>query len=439
MSVPIDSPAAQRAARYALAILTLINLFNYLDRWVVASVVESIKKSELHLSDTQLGLVGTGFIVVYTLTSPLFGAFGDRRKRPPLIALGVAVWSVATSLAGFARGFTSLFIARSGVGVGEAAYGTIAPALLADSFPIERRGRVLSVFFCAIPIGSAAGYILGGLVDQHFGWRAAFWIAGAPGVLLSLLVLLVKDPPRGLHDVGGEWGVGSGESENETDAGGHDAVTNSHPPPPTPHSPLQSYRDLFRNRPFILTALGYGAYTFALGGLGFWMPAFLERVRGMPRSEATVTFGTIALVTGFIGTFSGGWLGDFFLRRSKQSYLWVSGIATLIAAPAAFVAVTNPHRSVYLPAIAIAEVLIFMSTGPVNSAIINAVKPGERATAVGLSVLVMHLVGDIPSPPLIGIVSDHYSLERAFMLVPLAIVIAACIWMYAAWSAAAKQ
>ncbi|HEV7427696.1 MAG TPA: MFS transporter, partial [Thermoanaerobaculia bacterium] len=162
MSVAIDSPAAQRAARYALAILTLINLFNYLDRWIVASVVESIKKS-LQLSDTELGLVGTGFIVVYTLTSPLFGALGDRRKRPPLIALGVAVWSVATSLAGFARGFMSLFIARSGVGVGEAAYGTIAPALLSDSFPIERRGRILSVFFCAIPIGSAAGYILGGL------------------------------------------------------------------------------------------------------------------------------------------------------------------------------------------------------------------------------------------------------------------------------------
>src|SRR3954469_16113415 len=407
MSVPIDSSAAQRAARYALAILTLINLFNYLDRWVVASVVESIKKS-LHLSDTELGLVGAGFIVVYTLTSPLFGALGDRRKRPPLIALGVAVWSVATSLAGFARGFASLFVARSGVGVGEAAYGTIAPALLADSFPIERRGRVLAVFFCAIPIGSAAGYILGGLVDQHYGWRAAFWIAGAPGLLLALLVLVVKDPPRGLHD----------EAAVEAVAPKHWSDT---------------YRDLFRNRPFILTALGYGAYTFALGGLGFWMPAFLERVRGMPRSEATVTFGGIALVTGFVGTFAGGWLGDLFLSRSKQSYLWVSGIATLIAAPATFIAVTNPHRSVYLPAIAIAEVFIFMCTGPVNSAIINVVKPAERATALGLSVLVMHLVGDIPSPPLIGAVSDHTSLERAFMLVPLAIVIAGCIWMYAAW------
>lgn len=445
MPAATDTPAAQRAARYALAILALINLFNYLDRWVVAAVVESLKKS-LQLSDTQIGLLPTGFIVIYTLTSPLFGTFGDRKARPPLIALGVAVWSVATALGGFARGFASLFIARSAVGVGEAAYGTIAPALLADSFPIEKRGRVLAVFFAAIPIGSAAGYVLGGLADQHFGWRAAFWIAGAPGLLLALLVMLVKDPPRGLHD--GEWGVGSGEWEKlQHDLASLDAdeastlrerqengvASNSHPPPPTPYSLRIAYRDLLRNRPFILTALGYGAYTFALGGLGFWMPAFLERVRGMPRSEATVTFGAIALVTGFVGTFAGGWLGDLFLSRSKQSYLWVSGIATLLAAPATYVAVSNPHRGVYLPAIAIAEVFIFMSTGPVNSALINVVKPGERATALGLSVLVMHLVGDIPSPPLIGLVSDHSTLERAFMLVPLAILVAGGIWCYTAW------
>jgi len=183
----------------------------------------------------------------------------------------------------------------------------------------------------------------------------------------------------------------------------------------------------------MLTAIGYGAYTFALGGLAFWMPAFLERVRGMARSEATVTFGAIALVTGFVGTFAGGFLGDYFLKHTKQSYLWVSGIATLLAAPVTYVAVSNPHRSIYLPAIAIAEVLIFMCTGPVNSALINFVKPVERATALGLSVLVMHLVGDIPSPPLIGAVSDRTSLERAFVLVPLAIMIAGMIWMYTAW------
>ena len=388
-----------RAARYALAVLTFINLFNYLDRWVVAAVVESIKKSELHLTDTELGLVGTGFIFVYTITSPLFGTFGDRSKRPPLIALGVAIWSVATALAGFARGFATLFAARSAVGVGEAAYGTIAPALLADSFPMEKRGRVMAVFFMAIPVGSAAGYVLGGLVDQYFGWRAAFWIAGAPGLLLSLLILGVKDPPRGAA---------------------------------APHSVGGTYLDLLRNKRYLLTALGYGAYTFALGGLAFWMPAFLERVRGMTHSQATVTFGAITLGTGFFGTFLGGWLGDRFLRRSKQSYLWVSGIATLVAAPVTYVSLSNPHKSVYLPAIVAAEVLIFMCTGPVNSAIVSEVASSERATAMGLAVFIMHVTGDIPSPPLIGYLSDRSSLEHAFLVVPLAIVVAGVIWIVAA-------
>jgi MFS family permease len=395
-----------RTAVYALSVLTFINLFNYVDRWVVAAVVESIKHSELHLTDTQLGLVGTGFIIVYTLTSPFFGTLGDRKKRPPLIALGVAIWSIATALAGFARGFISLFAARSAVGIGEAAYGTIAPALLADTFPLNRRGRVLSIFFCAIPVGSAAGYVLGGFVNQHWGWRAAFWIAGAPGLLLALLVLFVRDPPRGIHDA---------------------------MPTGVAKAGLATYLGLLRNAPYLLTVLGYGAYTFALGGLAFWMPAFLERERGMTGVQATQTFGAIALVTGLIGTFTGGWLGDVFLRKSKQSYLWVAGISALIGAPMTYLALSDPRRSVFLPALVIAEILIFMSTGPVNSAIINAVAPAERATALGMSVFVMHFLGDIPSQPLIGKISDTTSLERAFLIVPVAFVIAASIWIFAAW------
>ena len=402
---------ARRAARYALIVLTFINLFNYLDRWVVAAVLESIRKSELGLSDTELGFIGSGFIVVYMATSPLFGTLGDRQKRPPLIALGVAIWSIATALGGFARGFISLFTARSCVGIGEAAYGTIAPALLSDHFKLEERGRVFAIFFAAIPVGSAAGYILGGLVDKVWGWRAAFFIAGFPGLLLSLLILAVKEVPRGAQD----------------------ALPATRSPQPATHSWYSSYLDLLQNIPYLLSVLGYAAYTFALGGLAYWFPAFLERIRGMSHQQATVTFGAIALVTGFVGTFAGGWLGDFFLRKSQQSYLWVSGIATLLAAPAAFIAVSSPNRTVYLTAIVIAEVLIFMSTGPINSAIVNVVAPTERATAVGLSIFVMHLLGDVPSPPLIGIVSDHSSLERAFVLVPIAIVIAGVIWMWAAW------
>lgn len=399
---------SQRAATYALAILTFINLFNYLDRWVLSAVLESIKRSELGFTDTQLGTLATAFIVVYMLASPIFGPLGDRRRRPPLIAMGVAIWSVATVMAGFARGFWSLFTARAFVGVGEAAYGTIAPALLADHFPIEKRGRVFAVFFSAIPLGSAAGYVLGGLVDQHFGWRAAFWIAGAPGLLLAMLVFLVPEVRRGQHDAVPALAL-------------------------VAKTPLRAYLDLLGNRQYLFCVLGYAAYTFALGALAVWTPAFLERVRGMPRQEATVSLGAIVLITGFTGTFIGGWLGDYFLKRTKESYLWVCGIATILAAPFALIAFTHPNKSVYLPAFVVAQVLVFVSTGPVNSAIVSLVSPNERATAVALSILVIHLLGDVPSPPLIGLISDATSLATAFLIIPVAIFVGGAIWTYAAW------
>jgi MFS family permease len=406
-----EPPAARRAAMYALVVLTFINLFNYLDRWVLSAVLESVKRA-MHFSDTQLGVLATGFIIVYMLTSPVFGALGDTRKRPPLIAIGVAVWSVATALAGFAQGFASLFAARTLVGVGEAAYATIAPALLADHFPLEKRGRVFAIFFAAIPVGSAAGYVVGGLVDQHFGWRAAFWIAGAPGLLLAFLVLRVREVPRGQHD---------------DPAMQHAALGRTH---------FAAYNDLFRNPQYLLTVLGYAAYTFALGGLAIWTPAFLERVRGLSRHDATVSFGAIVLVTGFVGTFIGGWVSDYALRWSKQSYLWVCGISSLAAAPVALIAFTSSDKHVYFTAIVVAEVLVFASTGPVNSAIVNVVSPTERATAVALSIFVMHLLGDVPSPPLIGFVSDRTSLGQAFLMIPVAILLSGVIWAYAAWRGA---
>jgi len=400
------SKEESRAAAYALAVLTFINLFNYLDRWILPAVLESIRK-DLHFTDTQLGvLASTGFIIVYMLTSPIFGTLGDRKKRPPLIALGVAIWSVATSLGGFARGFASLFAARSTVGVGEAAYGTIAPALLADHFPLEKRGRVFAIFFAAIPIGSAAGYIVGGLLDQHFGWRYAFWFAGDPGLLLALLVLFVREVPRGQHD-------------------DHLAARDDRPA-------TAVYRDLFRKRQYLLACFGYAAWTFALGGLGVWTPAFLERVRGLSRAEATVTFGAIALFTGTVGTFGGGWIADALLKRTKQAYLWVCGVSMVIAAPIALVAFTNASKPVYLTAIVLAEVLVFAASGPVNSAIVNAVEPSERASAVALSILIIHLLGDVPSPTLIGVVSDRTSLATAFLILPVAILISGLIWAYAA-------
>lgn len=398
----------------ALAVLTLINLLNYLDRYVVAALVESLKKSELQLSDTQAGSLMTGFVIVYMLTSPVFGRLGDRRRRPPLLALGVGIWSMATALGGLARSFAGLFAARAAVGVGEAAYGTIAPPLLADLFPKEKRGRVFAIFFAAIPIGSAAGYVIGGLIDQKFGWRAAFLVAGLPGLVLALLCLLLKDPPRGAQDGQGE---GSSLRPGEQPAEGRGLWT--------------SYSRLWRNRAYRLTVLGYSAYTFALGGLAFWAPAFLERIRGMSKSDATVQLGAIVVVTGFIGTYVGGWIGDRFLRRSKEAYLLVSGWATLAAAPVALVAFLSPTRWIYMAAIVVTELLLFASTGPINSVIVNVVAPAERATAVALSILCIHLLGDVPSPPLIGALSDATSLGTAFLTLPAVIALAGGIWLHA--------
>ena len=403
-----------RLGRTALAVLTLINLFNYLDRWIVAALAESMKHSELHLTDTELGSLMTGFLIVYMIAAPLFGALGDTRSRTRLLGLGVAIWSVATALAGLAWSYASLFAARAAVGVGEAAYGTISPALLADFFPRARRGRVFAIFFAAIPIGSALGYVVGGLVDHYFGWRRAFFVAGVPGLVLAALALRLYDPPRGAQD-----------PDDAPVPGGHPASLSG--------ATRAAYRALLRNRPYVLTVLGYAAYTFAIGALAFWTPAFLERTRGLAKAQATVQFGAVVVVTGFVGTYVGGSIGDYFLRTSRQAYLWVSGVATLAAAPLTLVALAAPRPVVYWSAMVAAELLLFASTGPINSAIVNAVSPQMRATAVALSIFAIHVLGDVPSPSLVGVISDARSLGEAVLIIPLAVVASGFLWTYAAW------
>jgi MFS transporter, Spinster family, sphingosine-1-phosphate transporter len=400
-------------AYWALGILAVINLLSYLDRFIVAALSQSLKEAHLGLTDANLGSLMSGFLVVYTLVAPIFGSLGDRRSRPRLIALGVAIWSFATALSGFAVNYVTLLLARASVGVGEAAYVTIAPSLLSDYFPIRQRGRVMAVFFCAIPVGSALGYVVGGLVDKHWGWRNAFFVAGIPGLILAASCLFLRDPPRGAQD-------------------GEKPAAKKHASGVNIRETWATWVRLAKNKAYSITVLGYAAYTFAIGGLGFWMPAFLERVRGIPRAEATVSFGTIVVVTGFIGTFVGGWMGDFFAKKSKQAYLWVSAIATLIAAPLVWEALTAASYSTYTVCMVAAQLCMFLSTGPINAAIINLVIAGERATAIALSVFAIHALGDVISPPLIGAISDKLSLEQAVKVVPVAVLIGGIVWVFAA-------
>jgi len=410
-------------ALLALTVLTLINLLNYLDRYVVSGIVPDLKAPPLGLSDSQIGLLTTAFMLVYMATAPIFGALGDRGSRTKPIAIGVFVWSIATILSGFAANYAHLLLGRALVGIGEAAYVAISPALLSDCFPRAQRGRVLSVFNMAIPVGAALGYIVGGLMSHHYGWRAAFFVAGAPGVVLAILVLRLPDPPRGSQD---REIVPNADATSSNPGAAAGRSTTAKP------TPTAVYWRLLRQAPYMLVVLGYAAYTFALGGLAVWMPNFLERVHGIAAVKATTSFGAIVVVTGFLGTFVGGWLGDYWIKSSRQAYLWMSGWVTLLAAPFALVALTAAAPSIYYTAIVIAELLLFMSTGPINSAIVNLVSPTERASALALSMFTIHLLGDVPSPALIGWMSDMSSLGKAVLIVPLAVVISGIIWLISA-------
>jgi MFS family permease len=435
-----------RSASFGLAVLSFINLFSYLDRYIVSALIESLKHANLGLTDANLGSLMSGFLVVYTLTAPIFGALGDRRSRPRLIALGVACWSFATALSGFAGSYLTLLAARASVGVGEAAYVTIAPSLLSDYFPVRQRGRVMAIFFCAIPVGSALGYVVGGLVDKHYGWRAAFFVAGVPGLLLAALCLLLRDPPRGVQDADAAQADAAQADAAHADAAQADGMhvdgvgaAAAVKPAPASSAPENlrretwaAYGRLMHNKPYVLTILGYAAYTFAVGGLAYWMPAFLERARGLTRSEATVSFGTIVVITGFVGTFVGGWLGDYCAKYSRQAYLWLSAIATFVAAPFVWMALTTDSHTLYLVCMVTAQLCLFLSTGPINAAIVNLVLATERATAIALGVFAIHLLGDALSPFLIGELSDAFSLAQAVKIVPVAVAIGGCVWVWAA-------
>jgi len=324
----------------------------------------------------------------------------------------VFIWSLATVLSGLARTYAHLFAARALVGIGEAAYVAIAPALLADCFPLRERGRVFAVLNMAIPVGAALGYILGGLIGHHFGWRAAFFLCGGPGLVLAAAVLWLPDPPRGAQ----EGGARARATPERSGVGGA----------------VQVYLELLRRGPYLLQVLGYAAYTFALGGLGFWMPTFLQKVRGIPADQATTGFGAIVVLTGFFGTLAGGWLGDYCEKRWSHGYLWFCGWVTLLAVPFAVLALTGATPAVYYPAIVLAELLLFTSTGPINAAIANSVSPLERASAIALSMSAIHLLGDVPSPPLIGHLADGGSLAHAVLIVPLTLAVGAVIWLIAA-------
>jgi MFS family permease len=381
---------------FALALLTALNFLNYIDRYILPAVQPLIKE-EFRVSDTALGALTTVFFVFYMCSAPGIGFLADRKSRKAIIIIGAFVWSGATLLTAFTYSFTALLIRHTIVGVGEATFALVAPAYLADLFPEERRGRVLSLFYLAIPVGAALGYIIGGALGSRFGWRVPFYVCAVPGFLVATAFYFSgAEPVRGAREVVFH------AIERTTFAG------------------------LLRNPAFWTATLGMALMTFAIGGISNWMPTFLERERGIPLARANYYFGIVTVVSGLAGTAVGGWLGDLWLRRSRGGYYLLSAFSVLLAIPGALFAFYGDPAWIF-PALGIAEFFLFLNTGPLNAAIVNSVSAPIRATAIGLNLFIIHLLGDAISPTIIGAISDRSSLRLGFSVTLIAMLLSGCV------------
>ncbi len=383
-----------------LAVLTGLNILNYIDRNVLFAVQSDVKK-EFLVSDAKIGLLTSAFFFTYMFAAPLVGWMGDRFPRKNIVVFGILVWSGFTFLTWLVRDYSQLLWRHAIVGIGEASYATIAPTLIADSFPPLRRGRMLSIFFLGLPVGSAAGYFVGGYIGHHFGWRAPFMAAGVPGFLLALVLWMLPEPPRGQVDESVATDVRS------------------------------TLKGLLRNGAFLTATLGMAMYTFAVGGMQVWIPTFLVRLRGLDLQTANKNFGLITIFNGIVATLLGGWIGDRLLKRYFGAYYTFSGIAMFIAVPL-MVAAIYTTGSLMFPAIFAAVFFILIGTGPSNAALVNSVNARIRSTALAVNVFIIHLLGDAFSPTLMGRISDKTSLPTAFSTAFVAAALSGVILVYGA-------
>lgn len=397
-----------------LALLTTLNLINYLDRFLVMAVAPRIQES-LQLGDAQIGWVESAFMLGYFLTSPIFGWLGDRYPRKGLIAGGVAIWSLATIASGFSHSFAMMIASRVAVGIGEASYATLSPTIIDEIADEKNKNRWLSIFYVAIPVGSALGFLLGGLLEHRYGWRSAFFIAGGPGLALALVTLLIAEPKGRVR-------------------------------PREAASGLAAYLELAKRPAYRATVAGYVAQTFALGGFTAWAAPFLYRKLCLELHIANFRFGLITVVTGLAGTALGGYLADRWPGEDRvRAWLRVCAWSSIIGAPIALAALFVGSAAGFLAALAVCELAIFTSVAPINAAVMRTVPAHLRARAMAASIFAMHLLGDLISPPVIGGLSDSFGDDHAFCsgahglqlgmyLLPAAIAISGVLW----WRASSR-
>jgi MFS family permease len=379
-----------------LVLLVGLNLLNYIDRYILPGAQPLIQR-EYGWNDQQMGALTTALFVTYMLVAPLTGWLGDRFPRKPLIIGGAVLWSLATLATAWVHGYWTLFFRHALVGVGEATFGIFAPAVLADFYPERERNRILSIFYTAIPVGAALGYLAGGQLGSLWGWRQPFFLCAIPGLVIAgIYAWLGREPVRGSSD--------------------HVRATRER----------TTFRGLLTNPAFLTGTFGLAALTFAMGGISTWVPTFLHRFAGLSVAGASQTVSAITVVDGIAGTVVGGWLAQRWLRTDHRALYLLSFWSVALTLPCgALVFFGPPHWAI--PSLFAAEFFLFLNTGPLNAAIVNSVSAPVRATAVSLNLFCIHFFGDTFSPQIIGAISDRTHNLRFGLGATLVMLIVSCV------------
>ncbi len=415
------SPPAIPGARLALTLLVLINLFNYIDRQVLAAIEPEIQDDLFagvpeDIAMKRMGWLPFAFLISYMVLAPLFGILADRFSRWALVGFGVILWTIASGASGLpwtawgislGMAFTLLLLTRCFVGVGEAAYGPVAPAMIADLFPVSKRGMVLAWFYVAIPVGGALGYALGEGVKDLISWHWAFFCVVPPGLLLGAWCFFMRDPPRGQTD----------------------AVEAS------PHQlSIADVGRLLRIPSYTLNTIGMTFMTFAIGGIAYWMAKFLKQhhVGDLGPLGPVTAFGVITALAGLLSTLAGGMAGDWLRSRYSGSYFLVSGCALILGFPMILgvVYVDFPWAWIF---VFLGVFCLFFNTGPTNTILANVTHPAVRASGFALNILIIHLFGDAISPIMMTWVSGGESnIDNGFIMVAVVMALGGVVWLMGA-------
>ncbi len=404
---PYDGAVRNASAGYALVVMVSINFLNYADRWVSSAVAPQIQR-DFQLSEFQVGLLGTAFLLIYAASAIPFGYWADRGVRRTVIAIGVAVWSCATVLSGLVANYVQLFLTRAVLGVGEASYYPAGASLLSDHFGRERRGRAMAVWSAGSVLGIAAGFIGGGLIATRYGWRMAFFLAAIPGLGLAMLAYLMREPLRGAAEAIGPRLQRTREA--------------------TPAALL----GLLRIPTLRWLIVAHTLLYFVLAANAFWLPTVLGRRFGLSLGAAGLLSGTVLIAGGLVGTLLGGWLGDRLGHRRPTAPLEVGIVGFTIASGTIVVALLGPMDidgvPIFGPAFFVTVVCVYLYQGPFTAVTQNVVTPALRAGAVAMLLLLAHVLGDSHSTADVGFLSDRlHSLPLALLVtsVPLLLLAAA--------------